>query len=54
MVSVPKVPVNSSASREAAVRSASVVSMLSVLQVAVVTMLSLLGRRGQRGGGRDG
>jgi hypothetical protein len=40
-VSVPKMPVNSSASRDAAVRSASEVSMLSVLQVCVVTMLSL-------------
>ena len=54
MVSVPKVPVNSSASREAAVRSASVVSILRVLQVGVVTALSLLVRRGRRGGGRDG
>jgi hypothetical protein len=54
MVPVPKVPVNSSVSREAAVRSASVVSMLSVLQVGLVTMLSLLVRGDRRGGGRDG
>ena len=40
MVSVPKVPVNSSESREAAVRSASEVSILRVLQVGVVTMSS--------------
>lgn len=49
-----EVPVNSSESREAAVRSASAVSMLRLLQVGVVTMLSLLVRRGRRGGGRDG
>ena len=54
MVSVPKVPVNSSVRREAAVRSASEVSMLRVLQVGVVTMLSPLARRGRRGDGRDG
>jgi hypothetical protein len=54
MVSVPKVPVNPSASRAAAVRRASVVSMLRVLQVGVVTMLSLAGRRCRRGGGRGG
>jgi hypothetical protein len=46
--------VNSSASREAAVRSASDVSMLRALQVGVVTMLALLVRRCRRGGGRDG
>jgi hypothetical protein len=54
MVSGPKVQVNSSASREAAVRMASVVAMLRVLQVGVVTTLSLLVPRGRRGGGCGG
>ena len=47
MVSVPKMPANSSASRTAAVRSASLVSMLRVFQVGVVMMpLSVVGVEG--------
>ena len=50
MVSGPKVPVNSSVGRAAAVRSASVVSILRW----VWSQCSLLVRRCRRGGGCDG